>query len=92
MPEEPHPHSWEDYYDSGYDRCLVCGITQRARNASGVLTHLMDEDGELYPNHALRADIAPKPIPSNFPKPESAGIGFSGINIHWANGKVDHYS
>ena len=42
-------HNFEDYFGTGYDKCLDCGRTQRSRHL-GVLTHLMDEDGELYPN------------------------------------------
>lgn len=45
-------HNFEDYFGTGYDKCLDCGRTQRSRHL-GVLTHLMDEDGELYPNPSL---------------------------------------
>jgi len=45
-------HDFEDYFGTGYDKCLNCGRTQRSRHL-GVLTHLMDEDGYLYPNPAL---------------------------------------
>ena len=45
-------HNFEDYFGTGYDKCLDCGITRRSRYL-GVLTHLMDEDGELYPNPSL---------------------------------------
>ena len=47
----PCTHNFEDFWASGYDKCLNCGVTKRSRY-EGVLTHLMDEDGELYPNPA----------------------------------------
>jgi len=48
----PCTHNFEDYFGTGYDKCLDCGRTQRSRYL-GVLTHIMDEDGELYPNPSL---------------------------------------
>jgi hypothetical protein len=44
-------HNFEDYFGTGVDKCLNCGRTQRSRHL-GVLTHLMGNDGELYPNPA----------------------------------------
>ena len=46
-------HNFEDYFGTGYDKCLDCGITKRSKHL-GVVTHLVDdEDGSLYPNPAL---------------------------------------
>jgi hypothetical protein len=44
-------HNFEDFWGSGYDKCLDCGSTRRSRH-NGVLTHLIDEDGQPYPNPA----------------------------------------
>jgi hypothetical protein len=49
-------HDFEDYFATGYDKCLNCGRTQRSRHL-GVLTHLMDEDGYLYPNPAYDEEL-----------------------------------
>ena len=49
----PCTHNFEDYWASGLDKCLNCGITKRSTH-NGVLTHLVDdEDGSLYPNPSL---------------------------------------
>jgi hypothetical protein len=53
----PCTHNFEDYFGTGYDKCLDCGTTKRSRHL-GVLTHIMDEDGELYPNPALTKRIS----------------------------------
>ncbi len=54
-------HNFEDYFGTGYDKCLECGITKRSRY-NGVLTHLMDEDGELYPNPSLTITKRPSNV------------------------------
>lgn len=54
-------HNFEDFWGSGLDKCLDCGITKRSRS-QGVFTHLIDdEDGSLYPNPAYLALFAKKP-------------------------------
>ena len=54
-------HNFEDYFGTGYDKCLDCGTTKRSKHL-GVATHLVDdEDGSLYPNPAYLALFAKKP-------------------------------
>lgn len=46
----PCNHNFEDFWATGYDKCLLCGVMKRSR-VNGVLTHLIDpDDGSLYPN------------------------------------------
>jgi len=53
-------HNFEDFWGSGLDKCLACGITKRSRY-QGVFTHLIDDEGQLYPNPAYLALFAKKP-------------------------------
>lgn len=74
-------HNFEDFWGSGVDKCLLCGITKRSRTEAGVLTHLRDEDGELYPNPAA---MLPRFISRQV-------ISTVSIRVVYANGKVENW-
>ena len=71
-------HNFEDYWGSGLDKCLNCGITRRS-TYMGVVTHLIDdEDGSLYPN----------PSCSLYHQAVPAKISNVSITLVLANGEV----
>ena len=53
-------HNFEDFWATGYDKCLNCGVTQRSRY-KGIFTHLIDDEGQSYPNPAYVALFIKKP-------------------------------